>query len=171
MEGYYKTYLDIIQSIDESLEKQRIVPALILIYSAIDSFSYVAEKSDKRGRSVFKTWVKTWMLSKYPLPCNEIDIYAARCGLLHHLASESDLSNKEEAKEIFYSWGNSSVELLQIEINKTGERNLPIALKVEDLLFSFRNGIADCKMAIENDEKWKNIFSQNAKKYFVNINI
>ncbi len=171
MEGFYKTYLDIIQSIDESLEKQRIIPVLILIYSAIDSFSYVSEKSDKRGRAVFKNWVKTWMLTKYPLPCNEIDIYAARCGLLHQQVSESDLSKENKAKEIFYSWGNSKVELLQFAINKTGETNLPVALKVEDLLFSFRNGIADCKMAIEQDEEWKNIFIKKAKKYFVNLNM
>lgn len=171
MEGFYKTYIDIIQSIDEALEKQRIVPVLILIYSAIDSFSYVTEKSNRRGRSVFKTWVKTWMLTKYPLPCNERDIYAARCGLIHQHASESDLSKEEKAKEIFYAWGNSNLENLQVEINKTATKNIPVALKVEDLLFSFRNGIADCKMAIEKDEEWKSIFRQKAKKYFVNLNI
>ncbi|MEP7198105.1 MAG: hypothetical protein ABI851_16425 [Saprospiraceae bacterium] len=89
--GLYSNYYDIFETIYECLEKGRITPALILIYSAIDSFSYMSNLNNHSGKKVFKEWVKKWMLDRYPLPCNETDLYAARCGLLHLQSSESDL--------------------------------------------------------------------------------
>ena len=165
MEGFYKTYLDIIQTVDESLEKNRIIPSLILIYSAIDSFSFLAEKSNRKGRKVFISWVDKWMLSKHPLPCKAVDIYAARCGLLHKQISESDLSITGNAKEIYYSWGNSNHQILENAINKPSV----VAIKVEDLFWSFRKGFADCRMEIEKDENWERIFTKKAEQLFINV--
>ncbi|MCB0539773.1 MAG: hypothetical protein H6571_17985 [Lewinellaceae bacterium] len=169
MEGFYRTFSDIIQTIEEALEKERIVPCLILIFSAIDSFSFLAEKSDRTGRSVFKSWVKKWMLTKYPLPCNENDIYAARCGLLHQQVSESNLSKEGRAKQIYYSWGNSNHEILESAISKSNKRANVVAVKVEDLFWSFRKGLTDCKIEIGKDKNWECIFKEKAKKLFINV--
>lgn len=169
MDGFHKTYFDIFETIDESLKKGKIVPCLILIYSAIDSFSFLAEKTDRKGRSVFKEWVKKWMLEKYPLPCNENDIYAARCGLLHQQISESDLSNSGESREIYYSWGNSNIKLLEYAIANTNKKDSVVAVRVEDLLESFRNGLLDCKIEIEKNKKWAAIFEEKANKLFTSV--
>jgi hypothetical protein len=112
MTSFYQTFCHLIDAIEESLSKGRIVPALILIYSSIDSISFLAERENIKGRKAFKNWVKKWMLEKYPIACNEIDIYSARCGLLHQHASESDLTRRKMAKEIYYSWGNANIEIL-----------------------------------------------------------
>lgn len=169
MEGFYKTYFDIIRGVEDSLEKERIIPSLILIYSAIDSYSHLTEKSSKKGGKVFKAWVKKWMLSTYPLPVNEIDIYAARCGLLHEQVSGSDLSSKGKAKEIYYCWGNSKTEKLEKAISKSDKKDQAVAVKVEDLFWSFRKGFVDCKNEIHNDEDWEKRFKEKAKKLFINI--
>lgn len=169
MEGFYRTYFDLFETIEESLMKERIVPCLILIYSAIDSFSFLAEKTNRNGRSVFKDWVKKWMLEKYPLPCNEDDIYSARCGLLHQQISESNLSKGGKAMEIFYTWGNSNLEILNGAIENSDKRGSVVAVRVEELFRSFKNGLVDCKIEIEKDKNWENIFIGKAKKLFVNV--
>lgn len=169
MEGFYKTYFDIFETIEECLTKGRIVPCLILIYSAIDSFSFLAEKTNRKGRSVFKDWVKKWMLEKYPLPCNENDIYAARCGLLHQQISESDLSNDGKSLEIYYTWGKSNIEFLKYAIANSNKKDSVIAVRVEELLESFRKGLVDCKIEIEKDERWGIIFEEKANKLFISV--
>lgn len=169
MEGFYKTYFDIFETIEESLHKGRIIPCLILIYSAIDSFSFLAEKTDRKGRSVFKDWVKKWMLEKYPLPCNEVDIYSARCGLLHQQISESDLSNMGKSREIYYTWGNSYIEVLQDAIANSDKKENVVAVRVEELLESFKKGLVDCRIEIEKDKKWETIFEEKAKKLFTSV--
>lgn len=169
MKGFYKTYFDIFETIEESLLKGRIVPCLILTYSAIDSFSFLAERTNNKGRSVFKNWVKKWMLEKYPLPCNEIDIYSARCGLLHQQISESDLSNDGKSREIYYTWGNSHIEVLQYAIANSNKKESVIAVRVEELLESFKKGLEDCRIEIEKDEKWKTNFEEKAKKFFTTV--
>jgi hypothetical protein len=171
MNAFYNTYLDIIKSIDELLEERRIVPCLMLLYSAIDGFSFLAEKTNKRGRQVFKNWVKEWMLRKYPLTCKEEDLYAARCSLIHNQTSESQLSIEGKAKMILYAWGNAKLEDLQLSISNSNKDDGAVAVKLEDLIYAFKNGLSDCISEIEKDENWRTNFDEKAKKMFVNINI
>jgi len=171
VEGFYQTYFDLIETIEESIQKKRIVPALILIYSGIDSFSYLSEVSDQKGRGVFKAWVKKWMLGKYSLPCNEVDLYAARCGLLHRQMSEAQLTEDKNAKELYYAWGNKDQEELQKGIDSTDKKDQAVAINIEDLVWSFRKGIADCMDEIKKDERWDRVFKTKAGKLFVSVNL
>lgn len=167
LSAFYETYYGIFETIYDCLKQRRSIPALILIYAAIDGFSELSNKGDQTGKKVFKDWVKQWMLVKYPLPCNEIDLYAARCGLLHLQKSESDLAKKGEAKELWYCWGESEMPRLQFGINGIGLK--VIAVKVEDIFSSFRNGMADCLEAIEKDRVWKDNFETKSTRLFKNI--
>ena len=166
MTGFHRTYFDILETIDECVKKDRITPALILLYSAIDSFSKLSNKTGKGGRQVFQEWVKTYMLNKYPLPCNEADIYAARCALLHTYTSESDLSKNSQAMELYYVHGPKPIEPLQRAIASSPQtRSRVTAVRVEDLIRSFRNGMADCMSMIRNDSKWEKDFNEKVEKY------
>lgn len=109
------------------------------------------------------------MLTKYPLPCDEADLYSARCALLHQQISQSDLSNKGEAKEIYYAWGNKKPEALQYGLDKIGQNDKIVAVKVEDLMWSFRRGMVDCMAEIDKDMNWKNIFESKSKKLLISI--
>ena len=169
MDGFFKTYLDIFETVDESIKKERIIPGLILIYSAIDSFSSLSEISDRKGRNIFKVWVKKWMLDKYPLPCNEVDLYSARCGLLHQQISKSQLTENKKAREIYYVWGNANLEFLKTAIYDTNKKDDVVAVKVEELFWSFRKGMADCMNEIEKNRDWKEKFDEKANKLFVSV--
>lgn len=63
----FRSYSQIITAIDYCIAEKLIMPALVLIYSAIDSVSWIA--SDDEDQSVgerFQTWGNKWMLQKYP---------------------------------------------------------------------------------------------------------
>lgn len=110
------------------------------------------------------------MLDKYPLPCNETDIYSARCGLLHQQISESDLTADKKAREIYYVWGNASVKFLQDTIDNSNKKDTVVAVKIEDLVWAFRQGMADCMDDINKDKQWRETFDEKAKKLFISVN-
>lgn len=170
MKGFYQTYIDLFESIDELIGKRRIVPVLILIYTGIDSFSWLADNNRNDKRTRFKEWVKNWMLEKYPLPCNEKDIYSARNGLLHKQTSESEMTQNSKARQILYSWGKADISILEKTIKNSGKENQCIAVKLEDLYWSFRKGMSDCYAEISKDENWKKSFEIKAEKLFVSVN-
>jgi hypothetical protein len=170
MNGFYKTYIDIFDTIDECLKNNRVNPALILLYSAIDSFSFLTDRENKKSKQSFIDWVDKWMLNKPGLNFSSIDIYAARCGLLHRQTSESDLSMKKEAKEFYYVHGSKPIEPLNASIKNTlAIRDKVIAIRIEELLTSFRIGMDDCMTEIRKDYEWDKEFRDRADKYFVLI--
>jgi hypothetical protein len=140
------------------------------LYSAIDSFSFLTDRENKKSKQAFIDWVDKWMLSRPGLNCKAIDIYAARCGLLHRQTSESDLSTKNEAKEFYYVHGPEPFEPLDKAIKNTfNTRDKVIAVRIEELITSFRLGMADCMTEIHKDNQWDKEFRDRADKYFVLI--
>ena len=143
------------------------MPSLILIYSAIDSVSWVA--SDDENEPVgkrFQNWVDIWMLKKYPLPCTAQELYAARCGILHTLTPDSDLSTKKGVRRISYAWGTAPQKDLDAAIKSLKYRG--VAVHVNDISFSFQNGFVDFIESLETDQARKDLFLQKASKHFVN---
>jgi hypothetical protein len=134
-----RDYSHIIIAIDYCISEKLTMPALVLIYSAIDSISWYA--SDKENQSVgkrFQAWVDTWMLQKYPLPCTASELYAARCAILHTLTPDSDLSEKGAVRRIGYAWGTAQQRDLAESIELLEYPGL-VAVHVNDILHSFRN--------------------------------
>jgi hypothetical protein len=166
---FHRTYLDILLTIEESIKQERIIPALILFYSAIDSFSLLVDTDNRTGRKVFKEWVRKWMIEKYQLPCNEVDIYSARCGLLHQQMSESNLTKGKEAREIYYAWGKANITVLERTIKDSDKCDSAVAVRLEDLVLAFRQGMANCLNEIEKDDNWKKSFDEKVKKLFIPI--
>ena len=143
------------------------MPALILLYSAIDSVSWIA--SDDENQFVgkrFQSWVDTWMLQKYPLPCTAIELYAARCGILHTLTPDSDLSEKKGIRRISYAWGTAQQKDLDESIKLLEYPG--VAVHVNDIFSSFQSGFADFLESLEKDEARKDLFMQKASKHFAN---
>ncbi len=97
--------------------------------------------------------------------CNEIDIWSARCGLLHQQISESKLTMDGKARQIYYSHGGADPRLLQRVIELADKDAICVVL--EDLIESFKNGMADCLNEIENNQEWKKAFDLKEKKLFV----
>jgi hypothetical protein len=164
-----RTIKDILDSIDDEIKKGRPIPVLILVYSAIDNISFLTNMTHKKGRNVFKDWVKKWMLQKYPLACNETDIYSARCGLLHRQSGISDLTLSGKAKQIWYTHGTANDIVLQTFIIHIGQEPNAVAVKIEDLIKSFKNGLIDCLTEVNKDVNWKKSFNEKLNDIFGTI--
>jgi hypothetical protein len=73
---------------------------LVLIYSFIDSAGLLdapSSQSKATGES-FKNWVKKYIINDSQINFNEVDLWSARCAVLHTFTSQSDLSNNVNAK-------------------------------------------------------------------------
>ena len=114
-------------------------------------------------------WVKNWMLTSYPLPCNEMDLYSARCGLLHLQNSDSNLIKESKAKRLMYCWGNAESYVLQFALDTIGKE--AIAIKIEDILNSFKLAMENCLIAIYTDKEWKEMFESKCSRLFVDVGL
>jgi len=139
-EKFFKNYYQYFQGIEVCIEKKLIFPALTLIYSGIDTFSWVAY-GDIGARKRFTSWVENYMYREKPLTPRPIDLYAARCAILHTLTPDSDLSRNNKALPISYAWGNANIKELEksIEILRPGKMT---SVHLNQLFESYRYGVA-----------------------------
>ncbi len=167
-DNFMQVYSQLILAINSCLENRYLVPALILIYTAIDSVSWLSTGDIQNGGKRFQDWVDQWMLAKYPLPCTAKEIYSARCGVLHTLTPNSKLTEKG-VRKIAYAWGDASEIDLAESISTLGRDNSLIAVHMESLFHSFRNGFVDFLLATQNNPEIAKIFQKGIQQYFSDI--
>ena len=138
---FERTHRQVIEGIDACLSAKLITPALMLIYAEIDVFAWIAAtKSEKSVRTRFESWVRDWLLLKHPIGCTPTDLYAARCGILHSLAFDSDLTHGRHARKILYAWGNADADELRAKMKAHGKSDCVI--HINDLFATLCEGIA-----------------------------
>jgi hypothetical protein len=80
--------------------------AVLLTYCAMDAMAFLSmpEGKQKLESSDFKNWVRKYMKtdSVQPYQYNEVDLYGARCGIVHTYGAESDLSRENKSKKLVY---------------------------------------------------------------------
>ena len=131
-------------SLDDAVERclaaKLILPALTLLYAGIDVVASLERVPDEGTRASFTWWVDSYLLKAKPLACTALELYAARCGILHTFTAKSDLSRSGKARQVLYAWGNASSTDLNEAISKTGDSEV-VGVHVEDLREGFRLGI------------------------------
>ena len=170
MENLFKNYYQIIQATDDCINKHMTIPSLILIYSAIDSVSWIASEDPNEGVGLrFKKWVDTWMLKDSKLQCNAEEIYSARCGILHTLTPNSTLSQNKGIRQIAYAWGKAKNEDLMESISELSMTDNLVSVHLEDLFLAFRRGFADYLEYVFNNEDEKVKFLSKSGQHFSNL--
>ncbi len=135
-------------------------PALILIYSAIDAASWLcAEDPDGEVQGYFVSWVEKYILQNGRFECSALDLWAARCGIVHTLSASSRLSRKGKAHEIIYVNRGGNRELLDRLEAIRGAKSLReirdakdtvagadmsrnVVLEVDDVMNAVKEGVA-----------------------------
>lgn len=132
----------LISAIELCLQNRLDPPGLILTYTTIDIMAWLDrdESHEDVQRSDFIRWVETYLLPDSGLPCTAIDLYAARCSLIHSYSAESKLSREGKASQIMYAWGSAQEQELQKLIDWEGSRNAK-AVHVEKLFRALTAGI------------------------------
>jgi hypothetical protein len=81
-----KSTEDVEVCIEYAIERGMYMPALVLLYSAIDAAAWLSCKQDKHTRKEFIEWVDKWVLPLNKLRCTATDLYSARCGILPRIS-------------------------------------------------------------------------------------
>lgn len=130
---------DLKDAIEECYKKAWHMPCLVLLYSGIDA---VASLEPSRGKHIgdrFERWVEEYLLPSGSLSCNSIDLWAARCGVVHTFTPESELYRKGKSRQVGYVFGPESLEKLNNAAVLTGQINL-VNVHVRDLIDAFYGG-------------------------------
>jgi hypothetical protein len=148
---------EIFAAIDVCLKANIKMPALLLAYSLIDISGWL--NSDEKSVKVrFTDWVEKYMLPNSTLRCSSLELYAARCRLLHNYSATSELTSAE-VRRIFYAWRPSRVEdstglielntQMMVRLGKETEQIL--ALQADNILSALQTGTDKILSDIAND--------------------
>jgi hypothetical protein len=156
----------LISSIELCFKNQFVTPSLMLTYATIDIMAWLDRDKNHTDvqRSDFIKWVEAYLLPNSQLSCTAIDLYAARCSLIHSYSAASRLSREGKASEIFYAWGTADEKDLQKLIDLEGSHDAK-AVQVEDLVDALKQGVAKFIANARHSQ----MTIDRAKKLFANM--
>jgi hypothetical protein len=133
-----------------SLERRLSVPSLILLYAGIDTVANLERRSDETNRSAFVKWVDAFLLPAQPLPCNAVELYSARCAILHTGTPESTLTVHGAARRLLYAWGSGVPANLQRVAQGQGHQDV-VVVSIDDIANGLRRGYVSFLSTLYND--------------------
>jgi hypothetical protein len=163
-----KHMLDLHDAIEDSYGKSRYMPCLVLLYSAIDVAASLERSSGRGVGDRFQKWVDRYMLRNGSLSCSAVDLYAARCAVIHTYTPESDLSQTGKARVIAYAFGLAELEKLNNASTFAGQ-NRQINVHARVLIDAFYEGFGIYLKEIEADKTRLAEVQQSAGLWMVSM--
>lgn len=117
---------------------------VMLVYSGVDALGLLAAPPSvtDASRETFKTWCETYLLPRLKAiesdPLTSLDLWGARCGILHTSTPASRLGRDGKAREIWYHFrGKTAVRM------RGDFASQPLRMDVEALAIAFKeSGLA-----------------------------
>lgn len=153
------------------IESKLYGPALILIYSAIDTVGWLDSPHRFATQDSFEKWVNGYLLRAKALPCTSLELYAARCGLLHTFTGDSGLSSSGKARGICYAWGTASADDLRRVLDELGKSEEYVAVHANDLYEAWKLGLTQFMADLEKDASRKAGVCRKANRFFVGMGL
>ena len=115
------------------LDDQLWLPALILVYALLDALAWVGKRGGSQPdvtRDDFIRWCDRYLLVPPSATFSAVDLYAARCGLVHSNTAESRLMRQGQARPVWYDLptGQSLVPI------RTVSSQMPVIIPVQGLV-------------------------------------
>lgn len=105
---------DVFSAIDMCRERKLSTPLLVLVYSAIDTLAWtVYGENMNEVKMRFLEFCERYLLPNERIPCTALELYAARCAVIHSLGWESKLTTDGHARSLFYSFGMNDLKVAQ----------------------------------------------------------
>ena len=150
-------------------EAKLIQPCLAVLYSTIDAASWLAAQHDgdvtKRD---FISWVDRFLLPESALECSAVDLYAARCGVLHSLSAHSSLQRKGQARLVCYAWGNATASDLHGVLTELRAKDF-VAVHVDSLANALFKGWERYLVSLESNAEAVQRLSHRASYLFSSL--
>lgn len=165
----YRNLMSMGGGVEACLERNLVTSALVLIYTGIDTAGWLDSNERFAKRGSFIGWVDKYLLQAKPLACTAIDLYAARCGMVHIFTPDSELSVQGRARRICYAWGSARVENVQRTIDVANKGAEYVAVSVNELYEAWRLGILAFTEEVENDPVRKARVYAKASQFFTEL--
>ena len=148
--------------------EEKYLPGLILYFSAIDILAFLSKpvKQNEVKRTDFIGWSDQYIIPilDADLGLTAMDLYGARCGIIHSYSPESGLQKKGEAKELSYTDNRMLYQALNAKFG-SGDSKMKI-VNFRNLLLSLRNGYSTFRLEIDNDNELQQRIDLNAERQF-----
>jgi hypothetical protein len=152
------------RAVDRCVADELWLPCLVLLYAGIDSMAWLARDpaDEDVTRGDFVRWCEAYLLRPPTPHCSGVDLYGARCGILHSHAAGSRLMREGQARPLWY-------EL------PTGETLIPVhsssallatTVRLEPFVQSVFVGCSSFVAAADADPKLGQQVWQRADQYY-----
>lgn len=142
-------------------------PASHFSIPQFDVLASLERASGEKGGAAFVRWVDAYMLPDPRIPCTGIDVYAARCGVIHSFSADSDLSRQGRARKLSYVWGDVDVEKLRRAAQALNQSI--VCVHVRDLIDAFSAGVIKYIDEVTLDAKNHKQFFEGCGQWLLGI--
>ena len=118
------------------------IPMLVLVYTSLDTLAWAVhghETAEVKRR--FVSVCEKYVLPGSSIECTPLELYAARCSILHSLGWESELSKAGKARAVFYSFGTDNPKTAQEAFDHAHPGRF-IAVHADELLKAVMTAVA-----------------------------
>jgi len=156
----------IVKDVNDAWERKSYRAVLILVYCGIDAMAHLTMPAgkDKVTRADFVVWAEKYLQfrdgKKNPtLTLPGIELYAARCALVHTYSSEADLHKEGKAKRQI-GYGDEFLP----EVTEKADVEHLVMLSIRGLVDAFARGVAATLRDIKVDEPRRKVFAERLDK-------
>ncbi len=107
------TLIQSLEAAELCISNKLILPAVKLIYSTIDILAWLSVEEEEHSGHDFIKWAEKYVIPHIELGnCNGVDLWGARCGVLHMATAESKPTRKKSpnaAIMVIYFWGTQTM--------------------------------------------------------------
>ena len=160
--------IDLVESIEDCLAKHRILPCLVLLYTGIDVMASLEPLPGEGTQSTFVRWADRYLLNGRGFPCTALDLFAARCGILHTFTPDSRLYREGKARQIAYAWGTADVNSLEMSKQKLGGHDFS-CVHLRELVDAFRSALVDHLEDVKTHPERNERFEKAAGRWFAHM--
>ena len=147
------TFAKMFEAAELCRERALDVPMLVLIYTAMDTLAWALYADKTQGvRERFVALCENYILPRGGIQCTGLELYSARCSILHTLGWESDLSKSGKARSIFYSFGADDPTLAQVALELIHPGKF-VSLRPDELLVALRAVVAQVVTLASTDNE------------------
>ncbi len=158
-------------SIQILLDAQHTLPALVLLYSAIDVFASLARPEtelDTNGRH-FKKWAEDYMIGPSQLNITSEELWGARCGLLHTHSPFSKVSRQANVRRLSYYRVNAPTTAMSRALDSVLKREIAkgkLPVDADFLSAAFEDGVRRFLADIQHNSELEKRAVHHASKLF-----
>lgn len=157
-----------VDAISELIRRNHYVHSLVILFSSIDTLAWTALPCGNVTRQAFCDWTERYMNPEKRLGCNALELYAARCGLVHSAAAVSNLSRKSSVRELWYVTGRDMGPLRRRA--KDEGRDVAI-VNVTDLVAAFGEAAREFSHRIDQDASLSNQVAERIRWWLCFVSI